>query len=281
MQLTGLYLYPVKSLPGIALTEAYATAQGLSVTIADQQIRDRQWMIIKPNGQFVTQRQMPGMALINVALSNAGLVLSKAGLPDCIVPYTMPADASEGEAVVWQDTCNTCSESNDVNQWITQALGAKEPLRLVRMANHSLRPQSKPELLGKDTHTHFADAAPYLVANQASLNAVNSELKALGECAIDMRRFRPNLVIDGLPAFAEHNLNDTLIHYRDGSVLFRLCYPCQRCVITTIDPDTAIRHPRQQPFKLVTRLNPMPDNPKAPAFGVNATLVSDAVLLRV
>jgi uncharacterized protein YcbX len=130
------------------------------------------------------------------------------------------------------------------------------------------RPQNRPELLGENTTTFFADAAPYLVANEASLDALNQSLVAGGHQAVPMNRFRPNIIIRGLEAFAEHRLSRL-----DGEG-FRLgfCHPCERCVVTTIDQETAEKHPGRQPFKTLRDINPMPAKKPAPAFGHNAIL---------
>jgi uncharacterized protein YcbX len=145
------------------------------------------------------------------------------------------------------------------------------------------RPQSQPERFGVDCHTVFADAAPYLIANQASLDALNRELLEQGKKSVDIRRFRPNIVINGEPeAFAEHTLT-TLQRdpTQDAPSDYRLSLidHCQRCVITTIDPDKGARDDDMTVFKTLARINPMPQLPgteqrskAAPAFAVNALL---------
>ncbi len=281
--LADLFIYPVKSLRGIALKTALATPQGLALDIGAHRVFDRQWMVIKPNGRFVTQRQVPAMALISTELAENGLILHKTGMPDCLVPYsdtdTIPKPTITS-AKIWQDNCEVQETAAHIGQWLTLALQSPEPLRLVKLAPETQRIQSKPELLGADTRTHFADAAPYLITNTASLEAVNNKLQAEGEDSVTMEHFRPNIVISGLPAFAEHQIADITLSQPSLSN-FRLCYPCQRCVMVTINPETAIKNPKQQPFMLLAAMNPMPDNPKAPAFGVNATLASGQNLLQL
>ncbi len=262
LTLTQLFIFPVKSLRGIPVTQATLTPLGL--------LWDRHWMIVKPDGGFITQRQLPKMVLIHTQLTETHLVLSKAGMPDLSITLC-PSDSKRYEtfqARVWKDNCDVIDEGEQASQWLTQALETPKTLRLVRMANHFIRPQSKPQLLGESTSTRFADAAPYLVCYQASLDAVNRSLENNQLAPVSIEHFRPNLVLEGTASFEERNIN-LLTH---SNYRLQQCYPCQRCIVPTIDIHTGERNPQQQPFSLISELNSMPDNNKAPAFGENAIL---------
>ncbi|MEO0442770.1 MAG: MOSC N-terminal beta barrel domain-containing protein [Pseudomonadota bacterium] len=262
-----LFTYPVKSLRGIAVDRAELTEQGFRW--------DRHWMIINQNGRFISQRQFPKMVLIHTQLSDINLILSTAGLPDLVIPLDYPNDSPEeqatySKATIWKDHCEVVDQGQAAAEWLTRAIATPNTIRLVRMRQGSRRAQSKPEQLGADTHTLFADAAPFLITNTASLDALNGKMQTRGYDTVTMERFRPNIVIEGPQAFAEHQIQSlACANYR-----FKQCYPCQRCVIPTIDINSGIRHPQQQPFSIIAELNPMPDNPKAPAFGENAILAS-------
>ncbi|MGH1487631.1 MAG: MOSC domain-containing protein [Cellvibrionaceae bacterium] len=261
VDITQLFLFPVKSLRGIQVNAATLTNTGF--------MYDRYWMIVKPDGGFITQRQFPKMVLINTILTKDFLILSKDGIPDLFIPLQFQQkEPNSFTAKIWKDTCQVIDEGADASQWLSKAIGTPKPVRLVRMKRNTKRTQSKAHLLGDQTHTVFADAAPYLICNEASLHAVNNSLTKNGFDQVTMERFRPNIVIKGLAAFAEHNVKQLAHqHYQ-----FKHCYPCQRCIIPTIDIETANRHPQQQPFTLISDLNAMPENPKAPAFGENAIL---------
>jgi uncharacterized protein YcbX len=264
ISISQLYLYPVKSLRGMAVQEARLRPTGFQW--------DRHWMIIKPDGGFISQRQFPKMILIHTHLTEDALVLSKLGMNTLCIPLRYPPSPSEYfTAKIWKDNCQVIDEGEQASQWLTQAIGTPKPVRLVRMLEQYQRPQSKAHLLGKHTHTLFADAAPYLITNELSLHIINQALQDIAHQPVTMANFRPNIAITGLAAFYEHRIKSLFgqgkHHYR-----FQLCYPCQRCVVPTINTETGIRHPEQQPFHLLTQLNPMPDNPKAPAFGENAIL---------
>ena len=265
IEISQLFIYPVKSLRGIAVSEAELTATGFKW--------DRHWMITKSDGGFVTQRQFSKMTLIQTKLTASTVILSKAGMSDLIIPLrvtsTVELSETSFEAKIWKDFCNVVDEGEEASNWITEAVSAPKALRLVRMADGYKRPQSKPEMLGISTHTLFADAAPILVCNADSLKALNKSLVGQRFDAVEMDNFRPNIVLKGLSAFEEHNLRGLKHEHYE----LRHCYPCQRCIIPTINVFTGVKNPHQEPFSLLARLNAMPDNKKAPAFGENTIVV--------
>lgn len=270
LRIRQLFVYPVKSLRGIAVQQWQATPRGLE--------HDRQWMLVMPNGRFVSQRQLPRMALIDTALDSDDLTLSAAGHGSIRLPLANPDAGVSFVASVWRDTCEVQEASQEASSWLNRVLQPARPLRLVTMVADYQRRHINPRRF--DSDTLFADAAPYLIANHNSLQRLNDELCQRGLKPVDMRRFRPNLVIEGLPAFAEHH-REQLRHVASG-FSFRLCDPCERCVITTIDPDSGVVAANREPFNTLRDLNPMPDNPAAPAFAVNACLQANAgMTLRV
>ncbi len=259
--ISGLFIHPVKSLKGIALDQAELTGQGLAY--------DRHWMLVNSQGGFLSQRQLPAMALVHTRLTNACLILSRAGMADLVLPLDYAGPGTELTVRVWRDECLALDEGDSAARWLQAAIGWDKPIRLVRMAPTFTRPQSKPELLGKSTSTFFADAAPYLIANQSSLDALNDVLEKKALAPVPINRFRPNILLTGLDAFSEHQTK-TLNH---SGYQLRFCYPCERCIMTTIDQDTATTHPAMEPFKTLAELNPMPDSPRKPAFAENGILI--------
>ena len=259
IRVTGLAIYPVKSMRGIACTEARLTPEGLE--------HDRRFMVARPNGRFVTQRDMPRLALIETRLDASGVTLS---VPD-LEPLAIPFDRDGGKRIsvrIWGQDCVAVDQGGSVARWLRQALHSAEPLRLVAMAPGFVRPQGKPAELGADTHTRFADAAPYLVASEASLAQLNRALEHDGQAAVPMDRFRPNIVLRGPEAFAEHAVRRAA----GPGYALRFAHPCRRCVVTTIDQATARRDPDREPFRTLQRLNPESGSNGAPVFGQNAAL---------
>jgi hypothetical protein len=259
IEISGLNIYPVKSLKGIALKRAVLTPQGLT--------NDRRWMVVRSNGKFVTQRDLPRLALVHTSLDEMGVTLELAGHGKALVPFA----STGGDPVqtkVWGTPCEARDEGEEISRWLTSAVQSNTVLRLVRMAPGYIRPQGKPEELGETTHTIFADAAPFLVASEESLNRLNRELASRNLARVPMNRFRPNIVVSGLEPWAEHKLPGL----DSGNYGLKFRHPCERCVVTTINQDTAEKDPGWQPFNTLKDINPVPGKKPAPAFGQNATL---------
>lgn len=258
-EISGLTIYPVKSMQGIELESAELTLHGLQ--------NDRRFMVVRANGRFVTQRDLSRLALVQTSLDEDGIVLSMDGHGSVTVPF-LAGDGERIQSKVWGDECETVDQGEEISRWLTSALESSGTLKLVRMAPGFIRPQSQPEKLGAKTATHFADAAPFLVANESSLDVLNRELETRGHNPVPMNRFRPNIVVRGLAPFAEHEIAElSSENYRLG-----LCHPCERCVVTTIDQATGIKNPDRQPFRTLGEINPIPGTERSPAFAQNAIL---------
>lgn len=256
-----LFVYPIKSLKGIELSRARLDFLGFQW--------DRHWMLINDDGGFLSQRKFPKMVLIKQAITDTHIVLSKMGMSDLFIELEDKTTSPPFNAKIWKDTCEVVDEGRDASQWLSEALASTSTVRLVRMAKGQRRPQSKPELLGAKTTTLFADAAPFLICNQHSLERLNQSMRKNNLEEVTIERFRPNIVVNNIPAFSEHSIKELIHKY----YTFQHTYPCQRCIMPTIDIETGEPHPQQQPFNLISDLNSMPDNPLAPAFGENAILV--------
>jgi uncharacterized protein len=216
----ALFIYPVKSCRGIALHRAELGLCGLSL--------DRRWMVTRPDGAFVTQRELPGMALIDVALSGDELVLASAGHGSIRVPLRY--DAGQPSRVkVWRDELWGGVHAHG-SRWISRALGGD--YQLVYMPDTSLRPVS-PEHGRSGDVVSFADAYPLLLVTEASLGDLNSRLPQ----PIGVERFRPNVVIAGASPYAEDGWQRIAL----GGVEFRVPKGCDRCTIPSIDPRTGER----------------------------------------
>ncbi len=267
VEVRGLFFYPVKSCRGIELQQAQLTAEGMPY--------DRQWMIVAANGRAVTQRDIALLALVETALEDASLVLSRPGHGAIRVPLEHAADAAQQprlQVKIWKDECTAIEVSPQASDWVTQALESTRSLRLVRMAPGAERAQTSPEYLGENTRVQFADAAPYLVIDEASLERLNSVLVDKGDTAVPMNRFRPNIVVRGLPPFGEHETGSL------GNERYRFNFrlPCERCVVPTINQQTAERHPAKEPFATLRDINPLDPKRRQPLFGQYATLQTGA-----
>lgn len=260
--ISSLHIYPVKSLQGIALSDAVLTTQGLAF--------DRQWMLVDTAGKFVTQRQMPALARISTRLTAECLVLEHAGLPPLSIPLA-PMPDNRCAVTVWRDACMGCDEGAAASHWLTQAVGQWQggDLRLVRFAPESVRPVDPAYMDGDSADTAFSDGYPFLIVSEASLAAVNVQLLANGAEAVPMARFRPNIVLSGMSAFGENDCK--IFTATDASYCFTLRKPCQRCKTTTVDQRTGVIANPKEPLRTLTAMNPY-SHLSGAYFGQNATL---------
>jgi len=222
LTLSGLYRYPVKSMRGAAFDELAVGPLG--------PVGDRQWMLVDETGRFLTQRQLPRMALMSAELDPADrLVLRAPGGRECQVG---DGPGEPVDVTVWRDTLIAQAVDPAADAWCSDFL--ERPCRLVRMAPDTVR-RVDPNYAAADDRVGFADGFPFLLISQASLDDLN---RRIGQ-TLPMRRFRPNLVVDGCGPYAE----DGWRRLRIGDVTFRVAKPCSRCIIPTIDPQTAERAP--------------------------------------
>jgi uncharacterized protein YcbX len=261
--LSGLAVYPVKSCRGIAVPRARMAARGLMLDNGAIPAGDREWMIVDDEGRFISQREVPLLALVETAITEVGLRLSIRGHAPIDVPFA-PRDAAR-EVVVWSSTVHAHDAGPQVAAWLAAALGVAA--RLVRFDPAHER-RCNPQFAGDSgAHTMFADAYPLLVTGEASLADLNERLGAKSHAALPMNRFRPNLVLSGLPAFEEDHLDALEV---DG-VVIKLVKPCTRCTIPTTDQATAVRGDEPLATLAGYRMN---DTLEGVTFGMNAIVVA-------
>ncbi len=237
-----LFIYPVKSCAGIELTESPLCEFGLDL--------DRAWMVVDANGDFVTQRELPRMALIKPQLKMNELILRAPGM--LALHVNIDAVEAPAQVTVWNDTVSAYDMGSVAAQWFTDFLsltdaglpGANAPkFRMVRFDPDHKRLANLTWTKGVEAMNQFADGFPMLVLSQASLDALNAKLVAAGQAAVGIERFRPNIVLAGVDAHDEDRLNDLTIATTEGPVVLSLVKPCARCPIPNIDPATAISSP--------------------------------------
>lgn len=232
MILSEIWIYPIKSLGGISLTEATVEERGLQF--------DRRWMLVEAGGKFITQRKVHEMALIDVALEKGGLEITHRSFPDDPLFISFEPDTKEPIMVqVWDDQVEALTVSDEADRWFSKYLG--RIVRLVQMPEYTKR-LVDPRYAPQGEVVSFADGYPLLVISQSSLDDLNARLPE----PVSMRRFRPNLVITGTPPYAEDTLTDLQI----GSATFKAVKPCARCVLTTLDP--ASGHTGPEPLKTLS-----------------------------
>lgn len=227
VSIASLHVYPIKSCGGIALTEALLIETGIEF--------DRAWMVVDTAGLFVTQRELPRMALIEPTLKTSEMVLRAPGM----LALHVALDRVEVpvRATVWDDEVAAYDMGDLCAQWFSDFLG--RPLRLVRFDPEQKR-LSDPRWTGAlDAENAFSDGFPILVASVAAIDELNRRLQSRGEPEVTMARFRPNLVLDGLDAHGEDALDEITFSTDEGPVRIKLVKPCARCPIPDVDPVTA------------------------------------------
>lgn len=227
MHVSAIYLFPVKSLGGIAVTEAQVDPLGFE--------GDRRFLVIDAAGTFMTQRSHPQMALIRTGLAGDLLTLSHARAGTISVPRRVPPGSGVLRTVaVWKSEGLQAEDCGDaVADWLAEALG--ERCRMVRIGDQFHRPVLKPTAQPGDL-TSFSDAFPFMTISEASLSDLNARLTDTNATPVAMNRFRPNIVIAGAAAYEE----DEWPRVRIGEVVFRSGGPCARCIMTTVDQETGI-----------------------------------------
>jgi uncharacterized protein len=218
LQVSELFIYPIKSLGGISLSSALVTDRGFQY--------DRRWMLIDSNNQFMTQRDFAEMALLQVQVEEDGLKVTHKQKGDSIaIPFE-----TNGETIsvqVWSDRVKGIIVDDKLSEWFSEIIGTS--CRFVYMPHQTQRRVDGRYANNKEI-TSFSDGYPFLIIGQSSLDDLNNRLKE----KLPINRFRPNIVFTGGEPYEE----DGLAHFTINNIHFYGVKLCSRCVITTINPDT-------------------------------------------
>lgn len=225
LQLSEIWIYPVKSLGGIALQQSKVTDRGLE--------HDRRWLLVDENGCFITQREYPKLILFQPEIKDEFLKISHRVLQESIGVSLYPSlseTATTIKVTVWDDVVEAYEMSSEASDWFSKILGFA--VRLVYMPEESLRKVDADFSVSPNDVTSFSDGFPFLIIGQSSLDDLNSRLAE----AVSIRRFRPNFVFSGGEAYEE----ETWKEFTMGTLLFYGVKPCGRCIMTTVDPESGI-----------------------------------------
>jgi len=226
--LESIHVHPVKSCTGTSLRQAVIAETGLDL--------DREWVVVDPAGRFVSQRELPRLALVATTLKSDELILRAPGMLALHVAIDRVEAAVEVE--VWRDRVAAFDMGALCAQWFTDFLG--RPLRLARFDPDSPRRPDRQWAGAVDATQAFQDGFPLLVTSTASLAEVNRRLAANDEAPVTMARFRPNLVLGGIESHGEDQIDEIVFAAAEGTVRLKLVKPCTRCQIPDVDPATGI-----------------------------------------
>ena len=216
IQVSQLFYYPIKSFPGIACEQLTINAWG--------PLRDRRLMLVDEQGKFITQRQCRIMALISVCDDQETLTLSYQGEAFSLPWPTFSQTTQSRKVQVWEDEVRGQIIGGEINEWLSKVLQFR--VNLVYMADDTHR-QVDLDYASAGTRTGFADGFPFLIVSQESITFLQQELTF----DLDVKRFRPNIVVSGCDAFSEDQWKTIAINH----IEFDLVKPCSRCVIPSID----------------------------------------------
>jgi uncharacterized protein len=268
-RISQLLVYPLKSCAAVQVNEALLTDTGLEW--------DRNWMVVDEKNEFVTQRQLPRMCLIQPRLKSQEMVLRAPGM--LALHISLDKVEHPCRASVWGQDCAAYDMGDIAAQWLTDFLAQELPvgmpapkLRMVRFDPEHQRLSNTTWTQGVAALNQFGDGYPVLVAGAASLRDLNQRLSAQGHAAVTMQRFRPNLVLDGLEAHDEDRTGALHITTAEGTVELALVKPCPRCPIPNVNPLTGVPSPEVgdtlQTYRQDARLG------GTVSFGMNAITLS-------
>lgn len=223
LTLSEIFIYPIKSLGGISVKSSFAGERGLRY--------DRRYLLVDESGTFLTQRENPQFALLKLFFAETGFnVLDLKSNEQIFIPFEFESGKNI-KVKIWDDLSRAVMLPEEINSWFTKVL--KLSCSLVYMPDDERRIVEK-KYVAEEHLVSFADAYPYLIIGQSSLDELNSRL----EQPVSINRFRPNFVFSGGDPCEEDNWKAFSI----GSLCFEAVKPCARCVITTTDQQTGIRN---------------------------------------
>ena len=221
MKIVSIHIYPIKSLGGISLQSSKLLERGLEF--------DRRWMLVDSAGVFITQRQIPKLALFKLSLLQEHLLVHS-GIDNKSVQVSFNCDGEWIEVRVWDDTVKVQEVAAETSQWFSNQLN--QEVKLVYMHESSTRFIDKDFASNNET-VSFADGYPILMANTSSLEDVNSRLKN----KVKIARFRPNIVVKGDTPFEEEQWRKISL----GTSKIEVVKKCARCVMVNINPVSAVK----------------------------------------
>ena len=220
LQVSALFIYPIKACRGIEVQAFRLDALGPQL--------DRRFMLVDEQGSFISQRQEPRLSQVLPSLSPTALLVKAPGMPTLKLPLSLRDDGRVTHVKVWSHAGPAIEASFEVHDWFSEWL--QRPCRLVYMPYAQLR-QVDPAYAPEAAYTAFTDGFPELLLSQASVD----DLGKRAQMTLSLERFRPNIVVSGCEPYAE----DGWKQIRIGEVPFDVVKPCDRCVVTTIDPATS------------------------------------------
>lgn len=265
---TQLFIYPVKSCGGLEIEQSRLTSAGLAY--------DRDWMIVDQDGQFLTQRQVPHLCWIMPSIDDWALTLEAPGVGAVKVP--LDAEGDKRQVNIWRDMVEAIDMGVEVGRWLNEYLQIPgKHFSLVRYASQGIRNSDVTWTEGIPYPNHFSDGFAINVLSQRALVELNERLAERGVEPVDILRFRPNLVLEGIDAHEEDEWQAIRIETAAGTIEIGLVKPCPRCSIPDIDHETAMRS--TEVSQVLANYRTLPHMDGAICFGMNGVVKAGAGLI--
>lgn len=253
-----IYVYPIKSCAPVRMSRVYCAELGPMRNL----LRDRIFMVVNPDGKWVTARQKPKMVLIQPQFDDGyqTMTLSAPGMDDITIQVDALFDQESVKSVVWGDTVPTVDCGDGVAKWLSTYLLDKPDGYRLRFYPMNKTSRKK----NNDDTGSLHDETSYMLFNTATVEDLNTRL----EQKVSVLQFRPNFVVKGPPAYVEDNWRWVKI----GSTVFKYVMPCLRCVFTNIDPMKGVSSADGQPLKTLKSYRKKPELGESPPFGIHLGL---------
>lgn len=219
VRLSGIFIYPIKAMGGIALSRATIEERGLQY--------DRRWMLVDEHNQFITQREIPELALFRLEIQEKGLLLHWKE-QSIMVPFDENAYPKRAIVQIFDDTLTALIAPSPINQWLSKQLG--QTCKLAYQGQSSVRLTSAKYIPAQEVS--LADGYPFLLLSEESVELLNEKM----ESPVLADRFRANFIISG----STPHIEDDFHFYKIGNTLFKAVKPCARCTVITVDQATAL-----------------------------------------
>jgi len=247
-----LYIYPIKSLAGIAVQSAKAEEMGFE--------NDRRWMLIDETNQFITQRNYPNLSQFYPIINGDKIEISYF---DTKHKFSISEGLNEPIiSKVWDDESKVVEVSKATSKWFSDALGFT--CKLVKISKKGDRKHNSSQL-NQTLNVSLADGYPYLLVGSKSLDFLNKKL----EEKITIQRFRPNIVINSLIPHEE----DSFDSFQIGNVKFQNAKPCGRCVMINTNPETGVV--LKEPLKTLSTYR---SSNNSVLFGTNIMCLNEGII---
>lgn len=232
---SALRLYPLKGARGTSVEQMDFAEIGPRW--------DRRWMVVRPNGDFVTQRDLPKLATVRASVEG------DVGAPADAITLTLVAPGIDRLLLrpgcygapmrvhIWDSSLTVPTAPNSVSRWLSTVLDGD--FRLVFMDENVRRPVDSAYAEGH--HVSFADGYPSLIVGEGSVQELG---RRVGR-EIPVERFRPNVVVAGAAPHAE----DQWRRLEIADMTFSGVKLCARCKVTTVNQDDGTLDPDSEPLR--------------------------------